>query len=101
MHAGQRLGQGRLSGAVLADDGVNFAALQREVDILDGGDAAKFLGRFAQFEDRAHAGLVPTGFSAAPASRTSTPGPFAATNRSARSSQTDVMPWITPSARLW
>ena len=86
VHAGERLGQRRLAGAVFADDGVDFAVLQREVDILDGGDAAEFLGRLAQLEDRAHVGRAPGGRSAAPESRTSTPGPFAATNKSARSS---------------
>ena len=100
VHAGQRLGQRRLAGAVLADDRVDFAVLEREVDILDRGDAAEFLGRLAQFEDRAHDGRAPTGSSAAPESRTSMPGPFAATIRSARSSHTEVTPWIVPSARL-
>ncbi len=100
VHAGQRLGQRRFAGAVLADDGVDLAGLQREIDVLDRGHAAKFFGGFAQFEDRAHDGFVPTGRSAAPDSRTSTPGPLAATSRSARSSHTDVMPWIMPSARL-
>ena len=100
MHAGERLGQGRLAGAVLADDGVNFARLEGEIDVLDRGHAAILFGRFAQFENGAHDGLVPIGLSAAPDSRTSTPGPLAATNRSERSSHTEVMPWIVPSARL-
>ncbi len=100
VHAGERLGQGRLAGTVFADDGVNFATLQREIDILDRGHATKFFGGFAQFENGAHDGFVPIGLSAAPDNRTSTPGPLAATNRSERSSHTDVTPWIVPSARL-
>ena len=101
VHAGERFGQGRLASAVFTDDCVDFAALQSEIDVLDCRDAAKLLGRLAQFEDRAHVGLISAGLSAAPASRTRTPGPFAATNRSAQSSHTEVTPWIMPSARLW
>src|ERR1700736_260023 len=100
MHAGESLGQGRFARAVFADDGVNLPALEREVDVLDRRNAAEFLGRFAQFENRGHPRRAPADMAATPARRTRTPGPFAPTSKSSRSSHTEVTPWITPSARL-
>jgi hypothetical protein len=43
VHAGERLGQSRLSDAVLADDGVNFSVLQREICYVAGATAAQNL----------------------------------------------------------
>ncbi len=54
--AGQHFHQRRLAGAVLADDGVDLACAEREVDVLDRRNAAECLGRAPEFEDRAHDG---------------------------------------------
>ncbi len=50
--AGQHLGQRRLAGAVLADDGVDLALLKSEVDVLDRRHAAEILGRALRARER-------------------------------------------------
>ena len=50
--AGQKLDQGGFAGAVLADDGVDFAGLEGEVDRLQRMGAGIVLFQAAQFEDR-------------------------------------------------
>jgi hypothetical protein len=49
--AGQHLHQRRLAGAVLAADGVDLAALDAEIDVLQRLDARKRLGDAAHLED--------------------------------------------------
>ena len=52
MHdAGHHLGQRRLAGAVLADQRMNLAAPEIEIDVLDRGHAGIELGRVAKRED--------------------------------------------------
>jgi hypothetical protein len=54
--AGHHLGQRRLAGSVLADEGVNLAAAKFEIDILDRGNAGiEFCGRAKREDDVAHA----------------------------------------------
>ena len=53
MDAGQQLDQGRFAGAVFADDGVDFALLEGEVDGLQRMGGAEALVELAQLEDRA------------------------------------------------
>ena len=52
VQAGDDLHQGRLAGTVLADQAVDFAGAQHEVDVAQGRDAAERLGDAAQFERR-------------------------------------------------
>ena len=75
--AGEHLHQRRLACAVLADDGVDLACAEREVDVLDRRNAAECLGRAPEFEDRAHDGALPLGRRGR--SRRSGPSPLAAT----------------------
>ena len=49
--AGHHLGQRRLAGAVLADQRVDLAAPQREIDAVDRRHAGVDFGRLAQLED--------------------------------------------------
>ena len=49
--AGQHLHQRRLAGAVLADDGVDVAALDHQVDVLQRLDARKRLGDVAHLQN--------------------------------------------------
>ena len=117
-HAGHHLGQRRLAGAVLAEQRVDLAAAQREVDRLDGGYARVFLGGLAQLEHgldrggRARLGGHGVGCGiagihrAAPCSsavmrtRSSRPPPFEAANSAPPCSATAVMPWWRPSTWL-
>ena len=50
--AGQKLDQGRLAGAVFADDGVDLAGLEGEIHRLQGVRAGIALFQPVQFEDR-------------------------------------------------
>ena len=52
MDAGQGLDQGRLAGAVLADQGHDFARADREAHAIEGMDAVEAHGDAAQLEDR-------------------------------------------------
>src|SRR5690606_16597670 len=47
----QDLDQSRLAGAILAKESVDFAAPQREVDIVERGDAKKALADAAGFQE--------------------------------------------------
>ena len=51
-HAGHDLGQRRLAGAVLAEQRVDLARPQVEVDVLDGGRAVIGLGDLLHLDDR-------------------------------------------------
>src|SRR5262249_4825606 len=52
MHPGDDLHHGRLAGAVLADEPVDLAGLEREVDIPKGPDAAERLRDAAELQER-------------------------------------------------
>ena len=81
--AGEHLGQRRLAGAVLADDRVDLARGQREIDVLDRGNAAKFLGRALRIRG-AGSCRVALRRSADVESRRCTPDPLAATSKPSR-----------------
>ncbi len=49
--AGHGLGQRRFAGAILADQRVDFAAAQLEIDVLDGRHAGIELGGLAKLDD--------------------------------------------------
>ncbi|MDA8248724.1 MAG: hypothetical protein M0Z28_06040 [Rhodospirillales bacterium] len=51
---GHDLGQRGLAGAVLAQQRVDLAGNQREIDVTDGGDAAVFLDDAGHLEKRRH-----------------------------------------------
>src|SRR5262249_30516288 len=89
------LGQCRLAGAVLADKSMDFAGLERKVDVLDCSDAAILLGDGTHLEQRAHCS---TSSSTGMARMTSPP--LLATNRFSECSRTLVVPWREPSALL-
>src|SRR2546423_756913 len=58
-HAGQRLHQRRLPGAVLADEPVHRPSVDAQVDVGDGLHAAVALGDAAQLDERsAHRGYA-------------------------------------------
>ena len=89
--AGHHLGQRRLAGAVLADQRVDFAASQLEIDVLDRGHAGVKLGRLAKREDDvAHA----RSSCSMPASgrRSSRPGPLAMAKSEPSTSTAATMP---------
>src|SRR5690606_30083819 len=54
MHAAQDLHERRLSGAVLANEGVDFAALDPEIDVVESLHSRKALGNAAHFQNRVH-----------------------------------------------
>ncbi len=56
MHAGKNLDQGRLAGAVVADQRHDLAGLHFEIDVGQRRNRAEILGNIAQPEDR----LVPS-----------------------------------------
>ncbi len=96
--AGHDLGQGRFAGAILADQRVDLASFQVEIDVLDRRHAAIGLGQLLHFEDDrlAHASLPARqsiSSSALPPFDEASTRPFAST--------TLVMPWRLPLARLW
>ena len=51
--AGQHLEEGRLAGAVRADDAAQLAVIDREIDVAVGDEAAVALGQAARLQDRA------------------------------------------------
>jgi len=50
VHAGEDLHERRLPGAVLADEAVNLAAVERDVPVLECVHRTEALGRVLQFE---------------------------------------------------
>ena len=52
VEAGHDLDQGRLAGAVLAEEGVHFARVQRDVRTVERLRAAEALGHIAHLEHR-------------------------------------------------
>src|SRR5450432_2202034 len=56
MNAGEQFDQRRFAGAVLADDGVNFALFEREVDGLQRVGGAETFVELLQREERNRAG---------------------------------------------
>ena len=52
MDAGQKLDQRRFTGAVLADDGVDLALFEGEVDCLQGMGRAEALVELVERQDR-------------------------------------------------
>ena len=104
--AGHHLGEGRLAGAVLADDRVDLAGAQREVDAVDRRHAGVLLRRLAQLEDgRGDRGRVrrhDCRLRSAPATerRRILRQPLASTNRSPAHSTAATTPWCLPSKRL-
>src|SRR5580693_6940485 len=97
--AGHHLGQRRLAGPVLSDQGVNFPTPKFEIDILDRGHAGIELGRVAKREDDiAHArnscSIMLSG------ARNSRPGPLAMANNAPSISTAATTPWLTPSTLL-
>src|SRR3546814_20535289 len=52
LHAGYDIHEGRLAGAVLADEAVDLAGADREVHVPEGVDAAEGLRDAAQLEQR-------------------------------------------------
>ena len=52
MHAGYDLDERRLAGAVLAEQGVNFAGVKRERDVFERLGGVETLGDAADFQDR-------------------------------------------------
>jgi hypothetical protein len=55
--AGQDGNEGRLAGAVLAEENMHFAGHQREVDPIQGSHAGKFLGYPGHLDERWHVGI--------------------------------------------
>ena len=51
LDAGEHLDDGRLAGAVLTKEADDLAGIEREVEILDRGDAEEALGDVAEFDD--------------------------------------------------
>ena len=74
--AGQHLHQRGLACAILSDDRMDLASAQREVDVLDCGNAAERFGRLAELEDCAHGSRAPA---SARSTATMRPEPLAAT----------------------
>src|SRR5437764_797096 len=54
-HAGELVDEGRLAGAIGADEGVARALRQREVDVVGGDDSAERLAELARLENDRHA----------------------------------------------
>ena len=75
--AGDRLDQRRLAGAVVADDGQDFARTEIEIGMVEGDDAAVALDQAARVEDGlpcvAHAEIFLIHWSMATATMISTP----------------------------
>ena len=91
-HAGHDLGQRRLAGAVLAEQRVDLARAQVEVDVLDGGRAVIGLRDLLHLDDRSH-GITASWRMALP--------PFDVTSTRPSRSTALVIPWRRPLARLW
>ena len=53
LDAGHDLDQGRLAGAVFAEEGVDLAAIERQGDVLEGQSCAELLGNGDHFQHRA------------------------------------------------
>jgi len=53
--------QRRLAGAVFAQQGMDLAWFQRQVDMVIGQNARKSLGNATQFQNRGHSRLLLTG----------------------------------------
>ncbi len=97
--AGHHFCQCRFAGAVLADQGMDFAAAEFKIDVLDRGHACIKLGRVAKREDDvAHArnscSIKLSGM------RSSRPGPLASANSDPSISTAATTPWLTPSTLL-
>ena len=55
MDAGEHLDEGRFAGAVAAQQGVDLARADVEIDLIDGDGPAEGLGDRLHGDDRAHA----------------------------------------------
>src|SRR5205823_15086115 len=109
--AGDRLGERRFAGAVLADQRVDLAGIEVEIDSFDGMNAAVDL---AAADDAQH-GLAARGSGARrlavqrggvvharpPGSSSRRFAPRAAITTPCGVAQAPVMPWKRPPARLW
>ena len=60
LHAGNDLDQRRLARAVLADQAMDLARLEAEVDVAERVNAAESLGNVAEFEERHRGSLATT-----------------------------------------
>ena len=78
--AGHHFCQRRFAGAVLADQRMDLAAAQLEIDVLDRGHAGIELGRLAKREDDVVAHARNSCSIPASGSRSSRPGPLAMAN---------------------